>query len=71
MRPPSHAPTKPRIIGSITFRMCRTTFATLYNGDLKDAQEILGYHSAEFTLEKYRKPLPERAAAAARGHGSR
>lgn len=51
-------------IPDLNFRMCRTTFATLYNGDLKDAQEILGHHSAAFTLERYRKPLPERAAAA-------
>jgi integrase len=51
-------------IEDLTFRMLRTTFATLYDGDLKDAQEILGHHSPEFTLEKYRKPLPERAAAA-------
>jgi len=51
-------------IPDLDFRMCRTTFATLYDGDLKDAQEILGHHSAAFTLERYRKPLPERAAAA-------
>jgi hypothetical protein len=51
-------------IADLNFRMCRTTFATQYNGDLKDAQEILGHHSAAFTLERYRKPLPERAAAA-------
>lgn len=51
-------------IEDLNFRNCRTTFATLYNGDLKDAQEILGHHSAAFTLERYRKPLPERAAAA-------
>ncbi|HXS97531.1 MAG TPA: tyrosine-type recombinase/integrase [Candidatus Limnocylindrales bacterium] len=51
-------------IADLNFRMCRTTFATLYDGDLKDAQEILGHHSAEFTLNRYRKPLPERAAAA-------
>ena len=46
-------------IPDLTFRMLRTTFATLYNGDLKDAQEILGHHSAAFTLERYRKPLPD------------
>jgi len=51
-------------ITDLTYRMCRTTFATLYDGDLKDAQEILGHHSPTFTLDKYRKPLMERAAAA-------
>jgi integrase len=51
-------------IPDLTFRMCRTTFATLFNGDMKDAQDILGHHSAAFTLEHYRKPVSERAAAA-------
>lgn len=51
-------------IPDLSFRMLRTTFATLYDGDLKDAQEILGHHSPEFTLQRYKKPLPERAAEA-------
>jgi integrase len=37
--------------------MCRTTFATLFEGDIKDAQEMLGHHSAAFTLQVYRKPI--------------
>lgn len=40
------------------------TFATLYDGDLKDCQGILGHHSAALTLERYRKPVADRAAAA-------
>jgi integrase len=40
--------------------MCRTTFATLFEGDLRDAQEILGHHSEAFTLRVYRKPIAER-----------
>jgi len=51
-------------ISDLTFRMCRTTFATLFNGDIKDAQDILGHHSAEFTLNTYRKGVSERAAGA-------
>jgi hypothetical protein len=44
------------------FRMCRTT-GTLYDGGLKDCQDILDHHSGAFTLERYRKPVAERAAA--------
>lgn len=44
-------------IPDLTFRMCRTTFATLFEGDIKDAQEMLGHHSAAFTLQVYRKPI--------------
>ena len=51
-------------IEDLTFRMCRTTFATLFNGDVKDLQNILGHHSAEFSLEHYRKGVSERAAGA-------
>ena len=40
--------------------MCRTTFATLFEGDIRDAQEILGHHSAAFTLQVYRKPVSAR-----------
>jgi integrase len=50
-------------IPDLTFRMCRTTFATLFNGDIKDAQEILGHHSPQFTLATYRKSVSTRAAA--------
>jgi integrase len=47
-------------IPDLTFRMCRTTFATLFEGDIRDAQEILGHHSAECTLKHYRKPVTAR-----------
>jgi integrase len=50
-------------IPDLTFRMCRTTFATLFDGDIKDAQEILGHHSTQFTLDTYRKVVSTRAAA--------
>jgi integrase len=51
-------------IGDLTFRMCRSTFATHFDGDIRDAQDILGHHSAEFTNKIYRKPVADRAAAA-------
>ena len=44
-------------IPDLTPRMCRTTFSTLFEGDIRDAQEILGHHSTAFTLQVYRKPL--------------
>jgi|ERR1019366_810742 integrase len=50
-------------IPDLTFRMCRTTFTTLFNGDIKDAQEILGHHSTQFTLDTYREVGSTRAAA--------
>jgi hypothetical protein len=48
------------LISDLTFRMCRTTFATLFEGDEADRTSIMGHTSTEFTLEKYRKPLQER-----------
>jgi integrase len=51
-------------IKDLTFRMCRTTFATLFDGNIRDAQEILGHHSEEFTRKHYQKAISERAAAA-------
>jgi integrase len=51
----------------LTFRLCRTTFATLYplvEGDIRDAQAILGHHSPAFTLQTYRKPVTARQTAA-------
>lgn len=51
-------------IPDLTFRMCRTTFSSLFEGDTKDAQEILGHHSAAFTLQVYKKPLAERQQTA-------
>jgi integrase len=50
-------------IPDLTFRMCRTTFATLFEGDIRDAQEILGHHSSAFTLQVYRKPISARQQA--------
>jgi integrase len=51
-------------IPDLTFRMCRTTFATLFEGDIRDAQAILGHHSAAFTLQVYRKPIATRQQTA-------
>lgn len=51
-------------ISDLTYRMCRTTFATLFEGDIKDAQAILGHHSPAFTLQVYRKPITSRQQGA-------
>lgn len=51
-------------ITDLTFRMCRTTFATLFEGHLADVQEILGHHTAAFTPEKYKRAVPLRQQAA-------
>jgi len=51
-------------IADLTFRQLRTTFGTLFDGDVKDLQTVLGHHSAAFTMDTYRKPLDARAAAA-------
>jgi integrase len=48
----------------LKFRMCRTTFATLFEGDIRDAQAILGHHSPTCTLQIYRKPVTARRQAA-------
>lgn len=47
-------------IPDLTFRMCRTTFATLFEGDEADRTSIMGHFDTAFTLEAYRKPLMER-----------
>jgi integrase len=47
----------------LTFRHCRTTFATLYEGDPRDRQAILGHHSEEFTRRIYQKPILDRQKA--------
>ena len=44
-------------------RMCRTTFATLWNGDPSDVQGILGHHDLKLTMDVYRKPIIERQQA--------
>ena len=51
-------------IPDLTFRMCRTTFATLFEGDIRDAQAILGHHSPAFPLPVYRKPISARSQTA-------
>lgn len=50
-------------IPGLTFRQCRTTFATLYEGDPRDRQAIMGHHSAEFTMRVYQKPIAARQKA--------
>ena len=52
-------------IPDLTFRMCRTTFATLYRGDPRDLQESLGHSDLKLTMAVYRKPIAERQQAAA------
>ena len=47
----------------LTFRQSRTTFATLYEGDAKDRQAILGHHSEQFTMAVYRKAIQPRQQA--------
>jgi hypothetical protein len=51
--------------------MCRTTFATLFEGDVRDAQEVLGHHSPTFTLQVYRKPIAARQQGAVDAMGNR
>lgn len=48
------------IIPGLTFRQCRTTFASLYEGDEADRTSIMGHYSTKFTLERYRKPIQDR-----------
>ena len=43
--------------------MCRTTFTTLFDGDIRDAHAQLGHHSSAFTLQVYRKPVATRQQA--------
>jgi integrase len=47
-------------IPSLTFKQCRTTFATLVDADVADAQAMLGHHSPAVTLEFYKKAIPTR-----------
>ena len=48
------------IIPDLSFHMCRTTFASLFDGDEADRSSIMGHTSTAFTLERYRKPIMER-----------
>lgn len=50
-------------IPDLTFRACRTTFATLYEGDPRDAQAILGHSTVDLTMRIYRKPIAARQQA--------
>jgi integrase len=54
---------KAAAIPGLNFRQCRTTFATLYEGDPRDRQAIMGHHSAEFTMRVYQKPIAARQQA--------
>jgi integrase len=47
-------------VADLTFRMCRTTLATLWKGDYKDLQDTLGHASVDMTLGAYRKKQIER-----------
>ena len=51
-------------IPDLTFRQCRTTFATLYRGDPRDLQAALGHSDLKLTMNIYRKPIVERQQAA-------
>jgi len=50
-------------VPDLTFRAGRTTFSTLYQGDVKDLQATLGHASLDITLGVYRKPIHERGLA--------
>jgi integrase len=47
-------------IKDLNFHMCRRTFSTLIEGDVRDVQEMLGHSSAGITLRHYKKALPDR-----------
>lgn len=47
-------------IPDLTPRMCRTTFATLFNSDPSDVQAILGHSSIDTTSQFYRKGIVSR-----------
>jgi integrase len=51
-------------IPDLTPRMCRTTFATLFDADPRDVQDILGHSSVNLTMEVYRRPITSRQLAA-------
>lgn len=50
-------------IPDLKFRMTRTTFATLFDGDLRDAQEIMGHSDLRMTVGTYRKAQAARMQA--------
>jgi integrase len=51
-------------IPDLTPRMCRTTFATLFQGDPRDVQDILGHSTVNLTMEVYRRPIMARQQVA-------
>jgi integrase len=51
-------------IPDLTPRMCRTTFATLFQSDPRDIQDILGHSTVDLTMEVYRRPITSRQVAA-------
>lgn len=51
-------------IPDLTFRMCRTTFATLFDGDTRDIQEILGHATPDVTTKFYTKGIAARQKTA-------
>jgi integrase len=51
-------------IPDLTYRIARTTFASLFEGDEADRTGIMGHHSPAFTLAVYRKPIEERQRGA-------
>jgi integrase len=48
----------------LTYRACRTTFATLYDGDARDLQGMLGHAKLDTSMKFYRKPIFSRQQAA-------
>lgn len=50
-------------IPDLTPRMCRTTFATLFRGDPRDIQGILGHSTVDLTMNVYRHVITERQQA--------
>lgn len=50
-------------IPDLTPPMCRTTFATLWRGDPRDVQGILGHHDLKLTMDVYKKPVMDRQQA--------
>jgi integrase len=53
-------------VAHLTFRHCRTTFATLFEGDPRDRQAILEHHSEEFTRRVYHLEARPRPTAGLR-----
>lgn len=50
-------------IQDLDFRRCRTTFATLYDGDVRDLQAILGHSRPDMTMKRYKRPIVARQQA--------